>query len=278
MTPQVVLHLGAYTKECGQPPYHPVMMTLLLMYAYTRGITSSREIERRCETDIAFRYLTGGERPDHDTVCAFRVRHLEAFRALFVDTPRVASQSGLEKVGHLSVDGTKMKANASKHKAMSYGRMDEAMEKLDEQVARLLAEAEALDAQEDERHGKGRRGDELPEEMKNPKKRAERLREAARQVAAEKKVALAVEKEKRRERIGQAKQELEEQARKKAQAEGKEPEEAQGARRILAGVRRPQPQEDVEAGLGAAWPGRAGRVAARSPRGGTTSGRFVLPS
>nr|WP_081713929.1 transposase [Cystobacter fuscus] len=207
--------LGAYTKECGQPPYHPVMMTLLLMYAYARGITSSREIERRCETDLAFRYLTGGERPDHDTVCAFRVRHLEAFRALFVDTPRVASQSGLKKVGHLSVDGTKMKANASKHKAMSYGRMDEAMKKLDEQVERLLAEAEELDAQEDERHGKGRRGDELPEEMKDPKKRAERLREAARQVEEEKKVALAVEKEKRRERIGQAKQELEERMKRK---------------------------------------------------------------
>jgi transposase len=218
--------LGAYTKECGQPPYHPVMMTLLLMYAYARGITSSREIERRCETDIAFRYLTGGEQPDHDTVCAFRVRHLEAFRALFVDTLRVASQSGLKKVGHLSVDGTKMKANASKHKAMSYGRMDEAMKKLDEQVGRLLAEAEELDAQENERHGKGRRGDELPEEMKDPRKRAELLREAARQVEAEKKVALAVEKEKRRERIGQAKQELEEQARKKAEAEGKPPEEA----------------------------------------------------
>ncbi|HZH15742.1 MAG TPA: hypothetical protein VE057_15425 [Archangium sp.] len=140
------------------------------------------------------------------------MRHLEAFRALFVDTLRVASQSGLKKVGHLSVDGTKMKANASKHKVMSYGRMDEAMKKLDEQVERLLAEAEELDAQEDERHGKGRRGDELPEEMKDPKKRAERLREAARQVEAEKKVALAVEKEKRRERIGQAKQELEEQA------------------------------------------------------------------
>ena len=69
--------LGGYTKECGQPPYHPVMMALLLMYAYARGITSSREIERRCETDIAFRYLTGGERPDHDTVCTFRVRHLD---------------------------------------------------------------------------------------------------------------------------------------------------------------------------------------------------------
>ena len=91
--------LKAYTQECGQPPYHPVMMTLLLMYAYARGITSSREIERRCETDIAFRYLTGGERPDHDTVCTFRVRHLEAFRALFVDTLRLARELGAQEAG-----------------------------------------------------------------------------------------------------------------------------------------------------------------------------------
>jgi transposase len=99
--------LSAYTKECGQPAYHPVMMALLLMYAYARGITSSREIERRCETDIAFRYLTGGQRPDHDTVCAFRVRHLEALRALFVDTLRLAREAGLEKLGQVSVDGSK---------------------------------------------------------------------------------------------------------------------------------------------------------------------------
>jgi transposase len=218
--------LGAYTKECGQPPYHPVMMTLLLMYAYARGITSSREIERRCETDIAFRYLTGGARPDHDTVCTFRVRHLEAFRALFVDTLRLARQAGLKKLGHLSVDGTKVKANASKHKAMSYGRMEESMKKLDEQIGKLLAEAAALDDEEDKRYGKGRRGDELPEELKDPKKRAERLREAARQVEAEKKLELAVEKAKRREKIRKAKEDLEKEAREKAKAKGENPEEA----------------------------------------------------
>jgi hypothetical protein len=203
--------LGAYTKECGQPPYHPVMMALLLMYAYARGITSSREIERRCETDLAFRYLTGGERPD---------------RALFVDTLRLAGQSGLKKLGHLSVDGSKWKANASKHKAMSYGRMEEAMKKLDEQIDRLLEEAAALDAEEDKRYGKGRRGDELPEELKDPKKRAERLREAALQLEADKKLELAVEKEKRREKIQKAKEDLEKEARQKAEAQGDNPEEA----------------------------------------------------
>lgn len=218
--------LKGYTKECGQPPYHPVMMTLLLMYAYARGVNSSREIERRCETDLAFRYLAGGERPDHDTLCTFRVRHLEAFRALFVDTLRVATEAGLKKVGHLSVDGTKMKANASKHKAMSYGRMDEATRKLDEQVKKLLEDAAALDAQEDERYGKGQRGDELPEELKDPATRAERLKQAKRRLEADKKVALAVEKEQRIEKIRQAQQELEQEARQKAQAKGKKAEEA----------------------------------------------------
>jgi hypothetical protein len=124
------------------------------------------------------------------------------------------------------VDGSKWKANASKHKAMSYGRMEEAMKKLDEQIDRLLQEAAALDAEEDKRYGKGQRGDELPEEMKNPEKRAERLRQAARQLEAEKKLELAVEKEKRREKIRKAKEDLEKEAREKAKAQSKNPQEA----------------------------------------------------
>jgi IS5 family transposase len=184
-------------------------MRLLLMYAYARGISSSREIERRCETDLAFRYLCGGQKPDHDTLCNFRGKHLEAFGALFVDTLRVARGAGLKKVGHLSVDGTKVKANASKHKAMSYGRMPEAIQKLDEQVKQLLEEAAALDAQEDERYGQGQRGDELPKEWKDPALRAERLKRAKRQLEADKKVELA-----------------EEEARRKAEEKGQKVEEA----------------------------------------------------
>ncbi|WP_395857868.1 transposase [Cystobacter fuscus] len=159
-------------------------------------------------------------------MCTFRVRHLEAFRALFVDTLRLARGSGLKKLGHLSVDGTKVKANASKHKAMSYGRMEESMKKLDEQIGRLLEEAAARDAEEDRRYGKGRRGDELPEEMKDPNKRAERLRQAARELEAEKKLGLAVDKARRREKIRRAKEELEKEARQKAEAKGEDPEEA----------------------------------------------------
>ncbi|MFY0574353.1 hypothetical protein ACN28S_08350 [Cystobacter fuscus] len=121
------------------------------------------------------------------------------------------------------MDGTKVKANASKHKAMSYGRMEESMKKLDEQIGRLLEEAAARDAEEDRRYGKGRRGDELPEEMRDPNKRAERLRQAARELEAEKKLGLAVDKVRRREKIRRAKEELEKEARQKAEAKEKTP-------------------------------------------------------
>lgn len=218
--------LKSYTNDCGRPAYHPVMMTLLLMYAYAVSVTSSRELERRCETDLAFRYIAGGARPDHDTLCAFRVRHLAAFKALFRETLRVAREMGVLKLGHLSIDGTKMKANASKHKAMSYGRMDEAMKKLDEQVDRLLSEAEAIDAEEERRFGKGRRGDELPKELSDPATRLEKLKAAKQRLEAATKVELAVEKLERHDKIQESKEELERQAREKAQAEGKNPEEA----------------------------------------------------
>jgi len=145
---------------------------------------------------------------------------------LFVQVLQLCQKAGLVKLGHVAIDGTKMRANASKHKAMSYGRMEEAMKKLDEQIDRLLEEAAALDAEEDKRYGKGQRGDELPEEMRDPSKRAERLRQAARQLEAEKKLELAVEKEKRREKIGKAKEELEKEARQKAEAKGEDSEQA----------------------------------------------------
>lgn len=222
--------LERYTSERGGPAYHPVMMTLLLMYAYACRITSSREIERRCVTDMAFRYLAGGQKPDHDTLCNFRVQHLESFKSLFLDTLRVAREMGLKRLGHLAVDGTKMRANASKHKAMSYGRMEESARKLDEQVQRLLEEAAALDAEEDARYGKGQRGDELPEELQDEATRLERMRQAKRklqaQKEAERKLELAVEKERRLEKLKEAQRALEEEARKRAEQKGEEPAKA----------------------------------------------------
>ena len=218
--------LASYKSERGYPPYNPVMMTLLLMYSYARGVTSSREIERRCVTDLAYRYIAGGGRPDHDTICYFRVRHLAAFKALFVETTRLARELKVMRLGHLSIDGTKVKANASKHKAMSYGRMEPALDKLDAQIDELLKDAERIDAEESRRHGRGR-GDELPASLADPKARAQQLRAAkARLAEADKKVEVAVEKEARAEKIAESKTALEEAAREKAKAEGKDPEQA----------------------------------------------------
>ena len=218
--------LESYTSDRGYPAYHPVMMTLLLMYAYAEGVTSSRKLARRCRTDLGFRFVSGGAEPDHDTICAFRVRHLAAFGHLFAETLRVASEMKLKKLGHISVDGSKFRANASKHKAMSYGRMDETMRKLDEQVRRLLEEAARIDEEEDRLYGKGKTGDEMPEELTDPATRMQRMREARQRVEAERKRALAAEKEKRREKIGEAKAALEEEARAKAAEKGKPVEEA----------------------------------------------------
>jgi transposase len=219
--------LASYTSDRGYPAYHPVMMTLLLMYAYAEGVTSSRRVARRCRTDLGFRFVSGGAQPDHDTICAFRVRHLEAFGALFDETLQVAAEMKLKKLGHISVDGSKFRANASKHKAMSYGRMDDAIRKLDEQVQRLLAEAARIDEEEDRLYGKGKSGDEMPEELTDRETRLQRMREARQRVEAEKKRALAREKEQRREKIAEAKQALEEEARAKAAEQGKPEDEAQ---------------------------------------------------
>jgi transposase len=115
--------LSVYSEERGYPPYHPVMMTALLLYAYTQGIYSSRRISKACQERVDFMAVTALQRPDFRTVSDFRKRHLEALRELFVQVLRLCQQAGLVKLGHVALDGTKMKANASKHKAMSYGRM-----------------------------------------------------------------------------------------------------------------------------------------------------------
>ena len=218
--------LARYTGDRGQPAYHPVMMTLLLMYAYAVGVISSRKISKMCQTDLAFRLISGGARPDHDTICEFRVRHLTAFRMLFLQTLGLARQMGLVRLGHISVDGSKFEANASKHKAMSYERMPAAMKKLEEEVDRLIKEAEALDAEEDRRYGKGKRGDEMPPGLSGPGELAKVMRKAKAEVEAAKKRELAEEKKERLKQIERAKAELEKEARERAQKEGKDMNEA----------------------------------------------------
>ena len=129
----------------GQPPFDPRMMVGLLLYGYCVGIPSSRRIEKATHEQVPFRVLAGDEHPDHDTVAAFRRRHIEALSNLFVQVLQLCRRAGLVKLGHVSLDGTKVRANASKHKAMSYGRMDAKIVELEEQIQQLLAEAEATD-------------------------------------------------------------------------------------------------------------------------------------
>lgn len=162
----------------GQPPYHPAMMVKLLLYAYCVGKPSSRKIERATFEEVPFRVLSAGHHPDHDSFASFRQRHLPALAGLFLQVLALCREAGLVKLGHVSLDGTKVKANASKHKAMSYGRMEKAERELLEQIEALLKEAEEVDAEEDAKYGKGKRGDELPDELARRESRLKRIREA----------------------------------------------------------------------------------------------------
>jgi len=162
----------------GQPPYHPEMMTSLLIHAYCIGLPSSRKIERATYQSVAFRVLTADQHPDHDTIAAFRRRHLKALAGFFVEVLRLCRKAGLVKLGHVALDGTKVAANASKHKAMSYARMEKSAAELRAEVERLLAEAEATDAAEDALYGKGKRGEELPKELRFRQSRLKKIEEA----------------------------------------------------------------------------------------------------
>lgn len=164
----------------GQSAYAPEMMVRLLLYGYATGIYSSRKIETRTYEDVAFRYLAGDQHPDHATLAEFRKRHLTALAGLFTQALLLCAKAGLVKLGHVSIDGTKIKANASKHKAMSYKRMIEAEARLKQEIEALLHQAEETDAAEDAQYGKKRRGDELPDELSRRESRLQKIREAKR--------------------------------------------------------------------------------------------------
>jgi transposase len=183
--------LSSYGEERGYPPYHPTMMTALLLYAYSQGIYSSRRIARACEERLDFMAVTALNRPDFRTVSDFRKRHLSALSGLFVQMLKLCAEAGLVKLGHVAVDGTKIKANASKHKAMSYGRMDEAEARLEAEVASWFEQAATLDAAEDADHGTERRGDELPAWVASKQKRLAKIREARAALEAEAQTAAA---------------------------------------------------------------------------------------
>jgi transposase len=162
----------------GQAAYAPEMMVRLLLYGYAKGVYSSRKIQTRTFEDVVFRYLSGDQHPDHATIAEFRKRHLEALSGLFTQALLLCSEAGMVKLGHVSIDGTKIKANASKHKAMSYKRMNETEARLKQEIDALLAAAEKTDSEEDAQYGKDRRGDELPAELQRRESRLQKITEA----------------------------------------------------------------------------------------------------
>ena len=168
----------SYVGERGQPPYHPGMMVALLLYGYSCGVYSSRRIARACEERVDFMAVSGLQRPDFRTISDFRKRHLEALAGLFKQVLALCRAAGLVKLGHVALDGTKVKANASKHKAMSYGRMGKAEKRLEAEVRGWLEQAEATDAREDGEHGPEARGDEMPGWVADKQQRLARIREA----------------------------------------------------------------------------------------------------
>src|SRR5713226_1633972 len=192
-------------EDRGQPPYHPRMMTKILVYGYCVGVFSSRRIQKRLAEDVAFRVLAAGNQPDFRTISDFRKLHLKALEELFQQVLRLVLEMGALKLGRVALDGSKVKANASKHKAMSYGRMEETEKRLREEVQELMKQAEAADEEEDKRYGRERQGEELPEELQRRETRIARIQEAQKA--------------------------LEERAREKAASEGKDRKEAKPERK-----------------------------------------------
>ena len=162
----------------GQPPFHPRVMTALLLYAYSLGTPSSRQIARWCERDVGYRIVSADQQPNFRTISEFRRIHLKALERLFVQVLQMADEAGLVNLGHVALDGTKVQANASKHKAMSYGRMGEKEAQYVKEVDALLRRAQETDAAEDRQCGPDVRGDELPEELRFREKRLAKIREA----------------------------------------------------------------------------------------------------
>lgn len=184
--------LADYTDKRGYPPYDPRLMVRLLIYGYTTGVRSSRAIERRCVDDVAFRFLAADQAPDFRSIARFRRRHLDALAGLFTQSLHLAQKLGMVKMGRVALDGTKLAANASRHKAMSYGRLVDREEQVEAEIAEieakavaLLADAEAVDTAEDARFGADGKDTDLPAELDRREKRLARLQAARAQIEAE---------------------------------------------------------------------------------------------
>jgi transposase len=192
--------LSGYEEERGFPPYHPVLMSKLIIYGYVRGVRSSRKVQRACLEDVAFRVLAVGQAPDFRTIAAFRARHLGALEGLFSQVVALCREAGLVKLGQLAVDSTKVRANASKHKAMSYARMKEEEQRLQSDIRRWFEECDEVDAAEDELYGADKTGHEWPEELADPKRRLQKIQEAKAALEAEAKAKGKAEPEPKAQR------------------------------------------------------------------------------
>jgi transposase len=198
---------ASYASALGQPPFDPRMMVALLLYAYAVGIYSSRRIANACRDRTDYMMIVALDAPDFRTISDFRKRHLNGLAALFVQVLKLAETAGLVKLGHVALDGTKIKANASKHKAMSYERMKKREAELQAEVDRWLAAADATDAKEDRAFGKNKRGDEMPDWIADKEKRLAKIREA--KAALEAQAKAAAEEEARRRAEAEAKRKAE---------------------------------------------------------------------
>jgi transposase len=185
-------------EKRGFPPYHPRMMVSLLLYSYCRGIFSSRKIMQACRERISFKVIVGNDIPNFRTISDFRKLHLKELQQLFVQVLQLCEEAGLVKLGHVALDGTKIKANASRHKAMSYGRMLKEEKRLTEEIEKLFEKAESIDRQEDNEYGPESCGDELPEELARRESRLKRIQEAKKALEAKARAA-AQEAQKQRE-------------------------------------------------------------------------------
>lgn len=183
--------------ERGNLAYHPAMMLKILLYGYCVGVMSSRKIQRACWDDVAFRVLSADQHPDFNSIARFRKRHLKAITKLFKQVVKMAQQAGLVKLGVVAVDGTKIKANASKHKAMSYQRMIENEQKLEKEIAEILERAQSVDTDEDRRYGTDKLGDELPRELARRESRLATIQRAKAALEEEARLLAAAEEEER---------------------------------------------------------------------------------
>lgn len=188
-----------YSELRGKPPYHPQMMVKIWIYACSKGILSSRKIEKALYDDVGFRYLSANQQPDHWVISEFRRRHHRALGDIFIQTVQLAQRAGLIKLNQIAIDGTKIKANASKHSAMSYAYMKKEEERLQKEIRELLRQAEEIDRMEDRKYG-DRRGDELPKELATKEKRLEAIKKAKAELEAEAKNRLKEQQDEREKR------------------------------------------------------------------------------